>query len=64
MKEGIFEDGSKPIISLENLSKINIKPLELKCAYAFQGNPEKIFEKFFGTLDPYAQIYGKFEKII
>jgi len=29
----------------------------LKGGYRFSGNPDEIFEKFFGTNNPFAQIY-------
>jgi hypothetical protein len=33
-------------------------PIDLKGGYSFAGNPEEIFEKFFGTSNPFAQLIG------
>ena len=30
----------------------------LKGGYRFGGNPEEIFEKFFGTNNPFSQLFG------
>lgn len=32
--------------------------IDLKGGYSFAGNPEEIFEKFFGTSNPFAQLIG------
>jgi DnaJ family protein B protein 13 len=31
----------------------------LKGGYRFAGNPEEIFERFFGTSNPFASLIGK-----
>ena len=35
---------------------IYILTLDLKGGYRFAGNPEEIFERFFGTSNPFAQL--------
>ena len=32
--------------------------LDLKGGYRFAGNPEEIFERFFGTSNPFASLIG------
>jgi DnaJ family protein B protein 13 len=40
---------------MEVLNLLNIKK-DLKGGYRFAGNPEAIFEGFFGTSNPFAQL--------
>lgn len=38
--------------------------VDLKGGYTFSGNPEVVFEKFFGTSNPFAQLIGNLLKLI
>ena len=46
LKEGFFANGSNYCHKI----------VDLKGGYRFAGNPEEIFESFFGTSNPFAQL--------
>jgi DnaJ family protein B protein 13 len=38
----------------------SFRSIDLKGGYRFAGNPEEIFERFFGTANPFAQLIGSY----
>jgi hypothetical protein len=54
LKDGFFSDGSTQRHSLHPTHD----SIDFKGGYHFSGKPEEVFEKFFGSSNPFEQICG------